>query len=88
MKSKNKSEKDFLCPRNQFVNPIGLSIMVIRKADNGKSFISSMEVNLMGSKMLILSPIITLILLTTNSYAILDPSEIGSSGGSSLADTL
>ena len=42
----------------------------------------------MGSKMLILSPIITLILLTTNSYAILDPSEIGSSGGSSLADTL
>jgi len=47
-----------------------------------------MEANLMGSKMLILSPIITLILLTTNSYAILDPSEIGSSGGSSLADTL
>jgi hypothetical protein len=42
----------------------------------------------MRFRMLISSSIITLILLTTNSYAILDPSEIGSSGGSSLADTL
>jgi hypothetical protein len=63
--------------------------MVIRKATMASHLpVQKWRLNLMRFRMLISSSIITLILLTTNSYAILDPSEIGSSGGSSLADTL